>query len=59
MGKDRRFGTDAIHKIANVPFLKDRRAAHVLNFMYSRKSKKELLNTREIRTWAHDAHSSQ
>ena len=55
MGKNRRFRTDVIHKLANVPFLKDRRAAHVLNFMYIRKGNVRLLNNREIRTRAHDA----
>ena len=38
-----------------MPFLKDRRTAHKLNFMYKRSSRKELLNNREIRTRAHDA----
>ena len=37
LGRERRFSTDAAHKLANVPFLKDRRSAHVLNFMYKRK----------------------
>ena len=55
MGKFRRYSNDAIHKLANVPFLKDRREAHVLNFMYIRKSNVRLLNNREIRTRAHDA----
>ena len=55
MGKERRFGNEAIHKLANVPFLKDRREAHVLNFMYIRKKNVRLLNNREIRTRAHDA----
>ena len=54
-GKERRFSTDMIHKLAEVPFLKDRREAHVLNFMYTRKSNIQLLNNREIRTRAHDA----
>ena len=53
-GKNRRFNTDVIHKTTNVPFLKDRREAHVLNFMYNRKSNVDLLNNREIRTRAHD-----
>ena len=53
--RDRRFSTDIAHKLANVPFLKDRRGAHVQNFMYNRKSKVQLLNRREIRTRAHDA----
>ena len=55
MGKDRRFSSDEAHKIAKVPFLKDRRKAHVLNFMYKRKGDVSLLNNREIRTRAHDA----
>ena len=50
MGKDRRFSTEAIHKVANVPFLDDRREAHVLNFMHVRKSNILLLNNREIST---------
>ena len=55
LGHDRFFSTDRAHKHANVPFLKDRRKAHTLNFMYIRQSRKELLNVREIRTRAHDA----
>ena len=55
MRRDRRSSTDVTHKLANVPFLKDRREAHVLNFMYNRKRKVQLLNNREIRTRAHDA----
>ena len=54
-GRDRRFDTERAHKLAKVPFLKDRRAAHVCNFMFKRKSNKALLNNREIRTRAHDA----
>ena len=46
---------DRVHKQTNVAFLEDRRVAHVRNFMYIRKSKKTLLNLREIRTRAHDA----
>ena len=51
----RNANVESIHKIAKVPFLKDRRKAHVLNFMYIRKSRPELLNLREIRTRAHEA----
>ena len=54
-GWDRMFSTDRAHKLSNVPFLKDRRKAHVLNFMYNRKSRPELMNVREIRTRAHNA----
>ena len=54
-GKERRFSNDAIHKLLKVPMLKDRREAHLLNFMYLRKNKVYLLNNREIRTRAHDA----
>ena len=35
--------------------LKDRRKAHLLNFMYIRKDRSELMNVRKIRTRAHDA----
>ena len=55
MGKNRRFSSKVIHKLTNVPFLKDRREAHVLNFMYTRKGDVSLLNDREIRTRAHNA----
>ena len=54
-GRDMRFSVDRVHKQSNVPFLKDRRVAHVRNFMYIRKRRRDLLNTREIRTRAHDA----
>ena len=54
-GRDRLFNTERLHKATNVPFLNDRRRAHVRNFMYIRASRKELLNAREIRTRAHDA----
>ena len=55
LGKDRYFSTAVSHKMADTPFLRDRRAAHVNNFMYVRKKNKSLLNIREIRTRAHDA----
>ena len=55
MGRDRRFNTNRAHKLSNVPFLKDRREAHVCNFMYKRQGNVTLLNRREIRTRAHDA----
>ena len=55
-GQDRLFSNNRAHKEAKVPFLKERRRAHTLNFMYKRKSgKPALLNHREIRTRAHDA----
>ena len=54
-GRDRRFNTDRAHKLSDVPFLKDRRKAHILNFMYVRKTRPGLLNKKEIRTRAHDA----
>ena len=54
-GRDRLFNTNLLHKSTNVPFLKDRRRAHVRNLLYTRLGKKELINTREIRTRAHDA----
>ena len=55
LGRERRFSSDAIHKLSATPFLRDRRKAHILNFMYKRKDRRELLNVREIRTRAHDA----
>ena len=55
LGEERRFHADRAHKVTDTPFLKDRRKAHIRNFMYLRKNKKELLNVREIRTRAHDA----
>ena len=56
MGRDRLFSTNRAHRETKVPFLKDRRSTHTLNFMYKRKSEKpQLLNNREIRTRAHDA----
>ena len=53
--RDKLYSTDAVHKSSSVPFLVDRRKAHVLNFMYKRQTRKDLLNVREIRTRAHDA----
>ena len=46
-GRDKRFDTERAHKLANLPFLKDRRTAHVRNFMFKRKNNKALLNNRE------------
>ena len=55
-GHDKLYGTNRAHIEARVPFLKERRRAHTLNFMYKRKADKPaLLNNREIRTRAHDA----
>ena len=34
LGRDRRFNTKETHKLAGVPLLKERRLAHVRNFMY-------------------------
>ena len=55
LGRDRRFSTEAVHKLASVPFLEVRRTAHTLNFMYKRQDRRELLNLIQIRTRAHDA----
>ena len=54
-GRNKLFDTDILHKYTNVPFLKDRRKAHVRNFMYTRLARRDLINTGEIRTRAHDA----
>ena len=55
MGYDRYISTDRAHKVTGSPFLEDRSNAHTLNFMFIRKRNTNLLNTREIRTRAHDA----
>ena len=56
MGHQRDYSTNRVHREAKVPFLKERRRAHTLNFMFKRKSQyPNLLNNREIRTRAHDA----
>ena len=55
LGQERRFSTEVAHGLTKVPFLKNRRSAHVLNFMYKRKANVRLMNVREIRTRAHDA----
>ena len=55
LGFDRRHSSARAHKVAAVPFLQDRRVAHVLKFMFIRKTRQHLLNNREIRTRAHDA----
>ena len=52
---DRRADTEALHSVTKVPKLKSRRIAHVNNFMYSRLSKFELVDKRDIRTRAHAA----
>ena len=44
------YSTKQVYKTLEVPFL-----THVLNFIYNRKSRPDLLNNREIRTRAHDA----
>ena len=55
LGHNRLYGTKRAHKEASAAFLKDRRRAHILNFMYLRQARTDLLNVREIRTRAHDA----
>ena len=53
-GQVRNASTNRIHKLLGIPFLKDRRRMHILNFMYIRKNKPGMLNVWEIRTRAHD-----
>ena len=50
-----RYNADALHQLTNCPKLSDRRCTHVNNFMYGRKSRKSLLDNRDIRTRVHDA----
>ena len=54
-GLDRLFCTDKAHEMTSTPFLSYRRKVHVLNFMYIRKNRTDLMNNREIRTREHDA----
>ena len=55
LGYDRNFGLERAHKLTSIPFLHDRRVAHVLNFMFIRKCRPHLINNREVGTRAHDA----
>ena len=50
-----RFNTDVLDAMSKCPKLPERRRVHVNNFMYGRMSKEQLLDTRDIRTRAHDA----
>ena len=54
-GYNMRFETEALHTITRVPMLRERRVAHINNFMYGRLSNPSLLDARDIRTRAHDA----
>ena len=55
MGFNRRHNTVNLHTVTNSPQLKDRRAAHVNNFMYSSLGNPTYMDNRNIRTRAHDA----
>ena len=55
-GYNRRHGTVALHESTKVPLLSKRRIAHVNNFMYCRLGNPSLIDSRDIRTRAHDAH---
>ena len=50
-----RFDTKELHSITKFPMLETRRRAHINNFMYKRLKKVSLVDTRDIRTRAHDA----
>ena len=54
-GFDIRFNTNELHVITKMPLLKFRREAHVNNFMYNRLKRTDLVDSRDIRTRAHDA----
>ena len=47
--------TDRLHRMSMIPKLKNRRQAHLLNFMYQRQSRIDLINDAPICTRAHDA----
>ena len=55
MGFNKRHGTANLHSVTKTPQLKDRRLAHMNNFMYSRLGSREHVDSRDIRTRAHDA----
>ena len=55
LGYDRRFSTDIAHTLALTPFLENRRMCMCLISCLLGKNQHHLLNTREIRTRAHDA----
>ena len=50
-----RSGTNELHAVTHMPMGKERRVAHVNNFMLHRLKRQHLVDTREIRTRAHDA----
>ena len=54
-GLNIRFETDTLHEITACPKLQARRRAHVNMFMFKRSCNAELLDSRDIRTRAHDA----
>ena len=54
-GYNKRHSTGALHENTKVPLLSKRRIAHVNNFMYCRLGNPSLIDSRDIRTRAHDA----
>ena len=50
-----RHDTEDLHTITKMPMLADRRKAHVNNFVHARTNNVVMLDTRNIRTRAHDA----
>ena len=47
--------TEAVHRQAKCATLPLRRQSHLCNFMYVRQNRKDLLDTRDIKTCQHDA----
>ena len=54
-GYDMRFNTEALHRITKCPMLRSRRSAHANNFMFGRRNRQDLIDSRNINTRAHDA----
>ena len=54
-GFDRRFNTTLVHTITKCPMLKNRREAHLNNFMYGKLKCSDVRDNRKLNTRAHDA----
>ena len=53
--EDRRANIDLLHQHCNIARLQERRLLHLNLFMYKQQHNVEIVNTRNVRTRAHDA----
>ena len=53
--RNRYTSTMLLHQLCNINKLKDRRVMHLFLFMYKQKGNISIVNTRNVRTRAHDA----